>query len=254
MERRKKREEERRRRLKEEEEQRLRDEAERRIQEEEDLQRRIAEQSAQASHRTNYSAMTNQRARNYSPDAMTNQRARNYSPDVMTNQRGRNYSPAGSDEELERRTYRTRPTPPPQPKPVRVHRKPTKPAPPPPREPSPGLPAPSNQDLSFFLQAANDPDAYSSGGVRLMPCSNCGRKFASDRLQRHQASCGNITKKHKVNDPSKMRVAGTDMEKYQNSASKRKAPSVSSVQMLCKITAPFSFSFSFYSYFFFILF
>ena len=215
MERRKKREEERRRRLKEEEEQRLRDEAERRIQEEEDLQRRIAEQSAQASHRTNYSAMTNQRARNYSPDA-------------MTNQRGRNYSPAGSDEELERRTYRTKPTPPPQPKPVRVHRKPTKPAQPPPREPSPGLPAPSNQDLSFFLQAANDPDAYSSGGVRLMPCSNCGRKFASDRLQRHQASCGNITKKHKVNDPSKMRVAGTDMEKYQNSASKRKAPSVSS--------------------------
>ncbi|KAK3092885.1 hypothetical protein FSP39_008388 [Pinctada imbricata] len=197
MERRRKREEERRRRMKEEEEQRLRDEAERRIREEEERER---QQQNQYSHREDYSAR-NKPTRRFSPKSM-------YEDDMSS--------------------YKTQPTPPPpQTKPVRVQRKavkphPPPPQPPPPREQSPALPAPSNQDLSFFLAAANDPEAHASGRTNLVSCSNCGRKFASDRIQKHKAACGNVTKKRKVHDPSKMRVAGTDMENYYSSSKKQK--------------------------------
>jgi hypothetical protein len=47
----------------------------------------------------------------------------------------------------------------------------------------------------------------------LEPCSYCGRRFASDRLQKHENVCGN-SKDRKAFDPKKMRWKGTEVEGY----------------------------------------
>lgn len=46
-------------------------------------------------------------------------------------------------------------------------------------------------------------------------CKHCGRRFASDRLQKHESICGKTAqKKRKVFDATKHRVQGTEMEQY----------------------------------------
>jgi hypothetical protein len=48
---------------------------------------------------------------------------------------------------------------------------------------------------SYTLDQINDA-AYEASKAQLVPCDNCGRKFASDRIQVHQRSCkpGNAAK------------------------------------------------------------
>ncbi len=48
---------------------------------------------------------------------------------------------------------------------------------------------------SYTLDEINDA-AYEAAKAQLVPCDNCGRKFASDRIQVHQRSCkpGNAAK------------------------------------------------------------
>jgi hypothetical protein len=41
---------------------------------------------------------------------------------------------------------------------------------------------------SYSLDQINDA-AYEAAKAQLVPCDNCGRKFASDRIQVHQRSC-----------------------------------------------------------------
>lgn len=49
----------------------------------------------------------------------------------------------------------------------------------------------------------------------LLPCSNCGRNFAEDRIERHQDICLNTSKKkRKTFDMTKKRVQGTDAESF----------------------------------------
>ncbi|KAJ3127399.1 hypothetical protein HK098_006388 [Nowakowskiella sp. JEL0407] len=50
-------------------------------------------------------------------------------------------------------------------------------------------------------------------GQRLK-CSNCNRLFAVDRLEKHETACLKISKPRKIFDAFKVRVKGTEMEKY----------------------------------------
>ncbi|KAJ8308556.1 hypothetical protein KUTeg_013430 [Tegillarca granosa] len=148
---------------------------------------------------------------------------------------------------------RVEPTPPPQPKPVKVVRKQPQRQSPPILDYNNSHPNQKlNTDTSVYDQAALDPDAYPDSRINLAPCPNCGRKFDSERLRKHRAACGNVTKKRKVMDPSKMRVQGTDFEKYQNSR-KREEPKLTEkfssyyhniqIDMLCKfITCSFKYN------------
>ncbi|KAJ3416819.1 hypothetical protein HDV05_008404 [Chytridiales sp. JEL 0842] len=56
-------------------------------------------------------------------------------------------------------------------------------------------------------------EAPSVEQIDLIPCSQCGRKFAKDRLQKHEDICGN-TRNRKTFDPKKMRWKGTEVEGY----------------------------------------
>ena len=58
---------------------------------------------------------------------------------------------------------------------------------------------------------------------RLMPkprddlaaCTNCGRNFADDRIEKHQEICiKTATKKRKTFDMAKQRIEGTDAENF----------------------------------------
>lgn len=48
---------------------------------------------------------------------------------------------------------------------------------------------------NYTLDQINDA-AYEASKAQLVPCENCGRKFASDRIQVHLRSCkpGNTSK------------------------------------------------------------
>ncbi|KAJ8963135.1 hypothetical protein NQ318_018600 [Aromia moschata] len=49
----------------------------------------------------------------------------------------------------------------------------------------------------------------------LAECGYCGRRFAADRLQKHEDICSKTgKKKRKVYDATKHRVAGTELETY----------------------------------------
>ena len=49
----------------------------------------------------------------------------------------------------------------------------------------------------------------------LVSCSNCGRNFAVDRIEKHQEICLNTSKsKRKTFDMTKKRVQGTDAESF----------------------------------------
>lgn len=59
--------------------------------------------------------------------------------------------------------------------------------------------------------------------VSLVPCHNCGRSFAADRLAKHESICNKSHKQRKVFDSTKMRTQGTDAAKYSRPGA-RKAP------------------------------
>lgn len=105
------------------------------------------------------------------------------------------------------------PTPPPQRRPPNTRKTvPQKRSQPKRAVPSP--PTPKGDHVSFYENAAFDDGAFENVG-RLVSCHNCGRKFAEDRLEKHEKFCRNATKKRKVMDPSKTRTKGTELEQYQ---------------------------------------
>ncbi len=53
-----------------------------------------------------------------------------------------------------------------------------------------------------------------SGTGSLYPCSVCNRKFASDRIQQHEAACVNASKPRRVFDSTKQRLEGTEAASY----------------------------------------
>lgn len=79
--------------------------------------------------------------------------------------------------------------------------------------------------VSFYEQAG---EGAESVAVDLSPCSICGRKFATERLSKHQVVCQkNSNKKRKKFDVRKQRVAGLEHENYVLSGKyKEEAPKV----------------------------
>ena len=77
------------------------------------------------------------------------------------------------------------------------------------------------------------PDIYSSAAMKsdafapappMGECGNCGRRFAVDRLGRHETTCKKsdaLAKKRKTFDVRAQRVQGTDAEAYVKSAAKK---------------------------------
>lgn len=63
--------------------------------------------------------------------------------------------------------------------------------------------------------AGNYPDGPSEDSgqsVNLVPCSNCGRNFAADRISKHMSICvKSSSKQRKVFDSTKARIQGTEM-------------------------------------------
>jgi hypothetical protein len=53
-----------------------------------------------------------------------------------------------------------------------------------------------------------------SGSASLYPCSVCNRKFASDRIQQHEAACVIANKQRRVFDSTKQRLEGTEAASY----------------------------------------
>lgn len=116
-------------------------------------------------------------------------------------------------------------------KPAQVRRGAPKKKPSPPK-PNP-IPPPDEESFydhskaaDFYLNVANDPDA-NAGPVDLRPCAMCGRKFAAERLAKHQNVCRSANKaasKRKVFDPVKMRTEGTEMSKYVAEAARKPEP------------------------------
>ena len=87
----------------------------------------------------------------------------------------------------------------------------------PPREPSPEEFVRDTSTAAAYLELADKMDSDASTQVNLASCPNCGRKFAQDRLPKHAKVCKEAAKKaakRKVFDPVKMRVEGTEAEKY----------------------------------------
>jgi hypothetical protein len=220
MEIRKRREEERRRKAKEDAERRRQDEKEQRRLEEELMAQTRKKREEEAQRRLDSdSRMT------------TNRTNRTYRSDITQNNRDNMEDDFVKAEE----TYRSAPSPPKHAKPVRVKRPTGNPKHKQPsyeREESP--PREFKVDLSLYADAAKVDGAYESSNVKLVPCSKCGRKFSSDRVQRHMNSCDNLTKKRKILDPTKLRTTGTDMEQYnRNPNSRAKTPPVSSTLVEC---------------------
>ena len=121
----------------------------------------------------------------------------------------------------DRHTRRTNPSPskqhstrrePPQPQPKPKSKPAPHRAPPPKATPSFNS---GGEHTAFYEQALNDNDAYQNENVNLVNCFNCGRKFADDRIEKHEQFCKNLTKKRKVMDPTKTRTQGTELENYQ---------------------------------------
>lgn len=63
--------------------------------------------------------------------------------------------------------------------------------------------------------SANTPAPRASPAGNLVPCKNCGRNFAPDRVQAHADICAKTSrKKRKPFDATKHRVQGTELEAY----------------------------------------
>ncbi|RUS83024.1 hypothetical protein EGW08_009212 [Elysia chlorotica] len=83
--------------------------------------------------------------------------------------------------------------------------------------------AAAGNDASFYLQAAASSDA--SGSVAsLAPCRQCGRKFAQDRLKKHQDACVKANRPRKEFNAAMKRVEGTEMAKYVGKNKKPEPP------------------------------
>lgn len=55
-----------------------------------------------------------------------------------------------------------------------------------------------------------------SGPANLVPCGNCGRNFAADRLSKHMKICQKIgSKPKKVFDSTRARIQGTEAASFQ---------------------------------------
>lgn len=123
------------------------------------------------------------------------------------------YNSAEEDMDDDRQTRRSNPPPAPKQRSSRKASQP-KPAPPPPKTQTSYNPG--GEHTAIYDQAINDTDAYQNENVNLVNCYNCGRRFAEDRLEKHEKFCKNLTKKRKVMDPTKTRTRGTELEQYQS--------------------------------------
>lgn len=66
-----------------------------------------------------------------------------------------------------------------------------------------------------YALAAQSPEAGPSGPISLAPCGVCGRKFATERLAKHETVCAKAaSKKRKTFDMTKARVAGTEAAQF----------------------------------------
>ncbi|KAL8611177.1 hypothetical protein ACOMHN_064467 [Nucella lapillus] len=81
------------------------------------------------------------------------------------------------------------------------------------RVPGPGV--------EVYAQAVDDEQGVR---VRLVSCKECGRKFADDRIEKHQSACKNAHKKRKAFDPTQMRTDGTEMAQYIRRGTHKKEP------------------------------
>ncbi|KAI9348093.1 hypothetical protein BDR26DRAFT_853957 [Obelidium mucronatum] len=69
------------------------------------------------------------------------------------------------------------------------------------------------------LGKSQHPDEYGPK-QKLLPCRVCGRKFASDRVSKHEKACKSSSKPRKTFDGTKMRTKG--LEKVRDEAAERK--------------------------------
>lgn len=53
-----------------------------------------------------------------------------------------------------------------------------------------------------------------------VPCSYCGRRFAPDRIKKHEDGCAAMSKKRRVFNSKKQRLQGTEATQFQRAASK----------------------------------
>ena len=87
---------------------------------------------------------------------------------------------------------------------------------------NPHTPSPSYNTRHSSSASYSQPTEQSTEHVSLVPCHNCGRSFAADRLAKHESICNKSGKQRKVFDSTKMRTQGTDAAKY-NRPGARKA-------------------------------
>lgn len=64
---------------------------------------------------------------------------------------------------------------------------------------------------------------YDNGGAGddRVECRYCGRKFASDRIDKHESICASASRKRKTFDSKKQRIAGTEAAQFQRSANQK---------------------------------
>ena len=73
---------------------------------------------------------------------------------------------------------------------------------------------PSNNSIdSLPVGKGSDQPIIDNKPLSLVPCRNCGRSFATDRIQAHSKACSG-QKKRKVFDMTKQRVQGTEAESF----------------------------------------
>eukprot|EP00051_Salpingoeca_urceolata_P001802 m.44194 g.44194 ORF g.44194 m.44194 type:complete len:697 (+) comp11686_c0_seq1:354-2444(+) len=98
------------------------------------------------------------------------------------------------------------------------HKKPHPPSSPRPPASPPVGPKPSS--VSLYEQALEQEGAAPEP-VEMAACSICNRKFAAERLAKHETICSkNASKKRKKFDHKKQRIAGTDAAEFQALAKK----------------------------------
>lgn len=74
-------------------------------------------------------------------------------------------------------------------------------------------------------QAAPPPPADDDGDDDRVQCAYCRRKFASDRIEKHEVICARMSsKKKRVFDASKQRLQGTEAAQYANKAKNAPEP------------------------------
>ena len=219
----KKQEDERKRKAKQEEEKRKRQEAEERRREEQEERERREDQAQQ--RRINQAMRQEEEEQRRRENQKSHRTVDSYDD---------GYDERETDDWTGGNQYKD-PSPPPFPKPSRSNVRKQQ-QPPPRSHPSvsdsfddqavPQTSARATGDLAFFQNAAKASDAFADRKVKMAKCSNCGRTFAEDRLQKHKNACKNITKKRKVMDPALMRTEGTEMQKYQGRARRAPPPKV----------------------------